>query len=63
MRIGDTKRNELACQITNGNLYNVAESAYRLDQLRDAMKHAYQMERNGKVLLMPNGLKVGGYKS
>ena len=46
---------ELASQITNGNLYTPVESAYRLDQLSDALKHAYQAERNGKVLLMPNG--------
>ena len=46
---------ELASQITNGNLYTPVESAYRLDQLSDALKHAYQTERNGKVLLMPNG--------
>ena len=46
---------ELASQITNGNLYTPVESAYRLDQLNDALKHAYQTERNGKVLLMPNG--------
>ena len=45
---------ELASQITNGNLYTPVESAYRLDQLSDALKHAYQTERNGKVLLMPN---------
>ena len=46
---------ELASQITNGNLYTPVESAYRLDQLSDALKHAYQTERNGKVQLMPNG--------
>ena len=46
---------ELASQITNGNLYTPVESAYRLDQLSDALKHSYQTERNGKVLLMPNG--------
>ena len=46
---------ELASQITNGNLYTPVESAYRVDQLSDALKHAYQTERNGKVLLMPNG--------
>ena len=46
---------ELASQITNGNLYTPVESAYRLDQLSDALKHAYQTERNGKVLLVPNG--------
>ena len=46
---------ELASQITNGNLYTPVESAYRLDQLSDALKHAYLAERNGKVLLMPNG--------
>ena len=46
---------ELASQITNGNLYTPVESAYRSDQLNDALKHAYQTERNGKVLLMPNG--------
>ena len=46
---------ELASQITNGNLYTPVESAYRLDQLSDGLKHAYQTERNGKVLLMPNG--------
>ena len=46
---------ELASQITNGNLYTPVESAYRLDQLSDALKHAYQTERNGKVLLIPNG--------
>ena len=46
---------ELASQITNGNLYTPVESAYPLDQLSDALKHAYQTERNGKVLLMPNG--------
>ena len=46
---------ELASQITNGNLYTPVESAYRLDQLSDALKHAYPTERNGKVLLMPNG--------
>ena len=46
---------EFASQITNGNLYTPVESAYRLDQLSDALKHAYQAERNGKVLLMPNG--------
>ena len=46
---------ELASQITNGKLYTPVESAYSLDQLSDALKHAYQTERNGKVLLMPNG--------
>ena len=46
---------ELASQITNGNLYTPVESAYRLDQHRDALKHADKTERNGKVLLMPNG--------
>ena len=45
---------ELASQMTNGNLSTPVESAYRLDQLSDALKHAYQTERNGKVLLMPN---------
>ena len=37
---------ELASQITNGNLYTPVESAYRLDQLSDALKHASQTERN-----------------
>ena len=46
---------ELASQITDGKLYTPVESAYSLDQLSDALKHAYQTERNGKVLLMPNG--------
>ena len=36
-------------------VYTPVESTYRLDQLSDALKHAYQTERNGKVLLMPNG--------
>ena len=46
---------ELASQIAKGKLYTPVESTYGLDRLSDALQHAYQAGRNGKILLMPSG--------
>ncbi len=41
--------------VVSGQISTPVEATYNLDQLEDALRHAYQGGRSGKVLLLPNG--------
>jgi NADPH:quinone reductase-like Zn-dependent oxidoreductase len=45
---------ELAELVTQGALSAVVEAAYPLDQYQQALRHAQQNGRTGKVLFVPN---------
>ncbi len=46
--------NEVVCMIFNGTLHTPIEAAYRLDQVEQALAHAEQEGRKGKILFVPN---------
>jgi len=41
--------------VVSGQISTPVEATYNLDQLEDALRHAYRGGRSGKVLLLPNG--------
>ncbi|MEY3045807.1 MAG: hypothetical protein RL242_2649 [Pseudomonadota bacterium] len=46
---------ELGELVVSGQISTPVEATYNLDQLAEALRHAYQGGRSGKVLLLPNG--------
>ncbi|MBT5570152.1 MAG: zinc-dependent alcohol dehydrogenase family protein [Alphaproteobacteria bacterium] len=46
--------NELAGYIADGRMHAAVEATYPLAKIKDAVAHAMQGERNGKVVLLPN---------
>ena len=50
-----TVYNELAGYIADGRMHAVIEATYPLSQIKEAVAHAGRGERNGKVILLPNG--------
>jgi NADPH:quinone reductase-like Zn-dependent oxidoreductase len=45
---------ELISLISDGTLKAEIETTYPLDKIKDALTHAMQPERTGKILLTPN---------
>jgi len=50
-----TVYNELAGYIADGRMHAAIEATYPLSQIKEAVAHAGRGERNGKVILLPNG--------
>jgi NADPH:quinone reductase-like Zn-dependent oxidoreductase len=46
---------DLARQVTDGALYAPVEKVYGIDEITAALAHAQRGERNGKILVAPNG--------
>jgi trans-2-enoyl-CoA reductase len=46
--------NELAGYIADGRMRAAVEATYPLSRIKDAVAHAMQGERNGKIVLLPN---------
>ena len=46
---------ELADLVRHGSLKVPAEATYPIEQIAEAARHANQGERNGKILVLPNG--------
>jgi NADPH:quinone reductase-like Zn-dependent oxidoreductase len=46
--------NEVVCMIFNGTLHTPIEAVYRLEQVEQALTHAEQEGRKGKILFLPN---------
>lgn len=46
---------EMAAAFESGKLVSPVEAEYGMDQLSDALAHAWRGGRNGKILLTPNG--------
>jgi trans-2-enoyl-CoA reductase len=49
-----TVYNELAGYIADGRMHAEIEAIYPLSKVKDAVAHAMQGERNGKIVLLPN---------
>ena len=46
---------ELDSLVASGKISTPVEATYHLDQLEEALRHAYRGGRSGKILLTPNG--------
>lgn len=49
-----TVYNELAGYIAEGRMHAEVEATYPLSKIKDAVAHAMQGERSGKIVLLPN---------
>ncbi|MDH3693399.1 MAG: zinc-binding dehydrogenase, partial [Gammaproteobacteria bacterium] len=49
---------EITRLIFNGTLNTPIEAIYRLDQVKEALAHAQQEKRQGKIVLVPNPDKI-----
>ncbi|MFK7893450.1 MAG: zinc-binding dehydrogenase, partial [Granulosicoccus sp.] len=58
-RKSDEERQDLYAEVIEfmqaGNCNAVIDSCYRMIDISDALKRAESQERNGKVMILPNG--------
>ena len=45
----------LAHKFLDGTLMTPVEASYPIEEVKQALAHAYRESRNGKILLLPNG--------